>query len=95
MAGGDAWASLPLAVAASAPPASLPQELAGLPVGSKEREVAQSLANDAASNNDDVQRRRSETALQGLVRDARARAAQPKPAQPAGRSKGKAKGRAG
>jgi len=77
----------------SPPPASLPQELAGLPEGSKEREVAQSLANDAARNNDEVQRRRSETALQGLVRDARARAAQPKPAQPAGR--GKAKGRAG
>ena len=41
------------------------------PVGSKEREVAQSLANDAAINKDDVQRRHSETALQGLVREAR------------------------
>ena len=70
-------------------PASLPQELAGLPEGSREREVAQSLANDAAHNKDDVQRRRSEKALQGLVRAASARA-QPKTAQPAGRGKGRA-----
>ena len=74
----------------SPPPASLPQELAGLPEGSKEREVAQSLANDAAHNTIDVQRRRSEKALQGLVRDARARTAHPTPAQPAGRGKGRA-----
>ena len=68
----------------------MPPELAGLPVGSKEREVAQSFANDAARNKIDVQRQRSERALQGLVRDARARTAQPKPAQPAVRGKGRA-----
>ena len=69
--------------------APLPPELMGLPVGSKEREVAQSLANDAAHNKDEVQCQRSQKALQGLVRAARARA-QPKPAQPAGRGKGRA-----
>ena len=72
-------------------------ELAGLPVGSKEREVAQSFANDAARNKIDMQRQRSERALQGLVRDARARTAQPKLAQSAccaGQREGGLKGRA-
>jgi len=72
--------------------APLPPELMGLPVGSKEREVAQSLANDAAHNKDEVQCQRSQKALQGLVRAARARVAQPKPVQPAA---GRGKGRAG
>ena len=92
----EPWQEVRRSRSRSPPLASLPPELAGLPVGSKEREVAQSLANDVARNKDDVQRRRSETALQGLVRDARSRAAQPnpKPAQSAGR-RGKGKGRAG
>ena len=85
----EAWQEVRRSRSRSPPLASLPSELAGLPVGSKEREVAQSLANDAARNMDSVQRQRSEKALQGLVRAARARA-QPKPAQPAGRGKGRA-----
>ena len=89
----EPWQEVRRSRSRSPPLAPLPQELMDLPMDSKEREVAQSLANDAARNKDDVQRRRSETALQGLVREARARAAQPKPAQHAGRGKGK--GRAG
>ena len=85
----EAWQEVRRSRSRSPPLASLPSELAGLPVGSKEREVAQSLANDAARNTDSVQRQRSEKALQELVRAARARA-QPKPAQPAGRGKGRA-----
>ena len=76
--------------------APLPPELAGLPADSKEREVAQSLADDAAHNKDMVQCQRSQKALQGLVRAARARAAQPKHvcSQLGGAREGRAEGRA-
>ena len=87
----EPWREVRRSRSRSPPAVPLPPELAGLPMGSKEREVAQSLANDAARNEIEVQRQRSERALEGLVRDARTRAAQPKPAQLIAR---KGKGRA-